>query len=174
MDSGSQDPVAAIEAALTVLRRHQHPGRGPHAGFGRGGGPAHRPAWGDGHSPWEQHAGPRDRLGGAARIRLLAALLHAGERRMGISELAEAIGVDQPRASRLVNESAERGLVARAADPVDARRSIVTLTDAGRALFERVRETSRSAVTDALAGFTEEETAQLAALLGRFAEGWPR
>ena len=93
---------------------------------------------------------------------------------MGISEIAEAISVDQPRASRLVNEAAEQGLVTRRADDRDARRSIVELTDAGRALLESARETRRSAVTDALAGFTPEETAQFAQLLERFVAAWPR
>jgi DNA-binding MarR family transcriptional regulator len=121
------------------------------------------------------HSGPHDRsLGGAARFRLLGALLTAEGRRMGISEIAEAISVDQPRASRLVNDSAERGLVTRRADERDARRSVVELTDAGRTLLESARATRRSAVTDAVSGFTSEETATFAELLGRFVAAWPR
>lgn len=110
---------------------------------------------------------------GAARLRLLDALRLAetSDRRMGISELAEVIGVDQPRASRLVNEAAERGLVTRRADEKDARRSVVTLTDAGRAMLTTTRENRRSAVSDALAGFTDEETTAFAALLTRFVAG---
>ncbi len=93
---------------------------------------------------------------------------------MGISEVAIAIGVDQPRASRLVNDAAERGLVVRAVDPRDARRSVITVTDAGRALLESARESRRTAVTEALAGFTPAETETLAALLTRFAAAWPQ
>ena len=178
MDVRSQDPVSQIESALSDLRRHQRPGRGPRGPFGHDG-TEHtgrgRPPWGDGPPPWG-HRGPghaHERMSGVARIRLLAALVAAGEARMGISEIATAIGVDQPRASRLVNEAAERGLVHRGVDPTDARRSVVTLTDAGRATIASARESSRTAVTTALADFTEEEAAQFAALLTRFVEAWP-
>ena len=93
---------------------------------------------------------------------------------MGISEIAEAIHVDQPRASRLVNEAAERGLVTRRADDRDARRSVVELSDAGRRLLESAHATRRSAVTTALSGFTPEEVSTFSALLARFVEAWPR
>jgi DNA-binding MarR family transcriptional regulator len=178
-ESQAPDPVAAIEAALVALRRDQQRGRLHRRGAGAEG----SAPWGDGASPWTRggphpdrsHHGPHDRsLGGAARFRMLDALLSAGDARMGISEIAEAISVDQPRASRLVNESAERGLVTRRADDRDARRSVVELTAAGRALLESARATRRTAVTDAIAGFTPDETATFAALLTRFVSAWPR
>jgi len=186
MDEESQagDAVHQIEQALIALRlqgrgpRHGHPGAGDH-----------RPPWGDGPPPWLQRpavapdgsgrvggARPHDRsLGGAARFRLLAVLLAAesSAARMGISEVADAVGVDQPRASRLVNEAAERGMVTRAVDERDARRSVITLTPAGRALLESAQANRRNAVTQALAGFTAAETATLAGLLTRFVAGLP-
>jgi DNA-binding MarR family transcriptional regulator len=48
-----------------------------------------------------------------------------------VSELGEAIGVDQPRAPRLVQQSVEMGLVQREADPDDARRTRIALTPVG-------------------------------------------
>jgi DNA-binding MarR family transcriptional regulator len=106
---------------------------------------------------------------------MLEALAAASaETRMGISEIAAAIGVDQPRASRLVNDAAERGLVDRAADPRDARRSVVTITEAGRTAIEGARSSRRTAVTEALAAFTDAERTQFADLLSRFAAAWPR
>ena len=117
------------------------------------------------------YRGPHDRsMGGAARFRLLAALRDRDG--LSVSEIAEIIGVDQPRASRLVNDSAERGLVTRRADDKDARRSVVELTQAGRTLLTTANESRRTAVKDAVADFTDEETAQLAALLARFVAGW--
>lgn len=189
MDSESQaDAVRRIEEALLLLR--PGPGRGHRHGPGTGGprgpwgnrtppwgdGP---PPWGDGPPPWAGGHGPgrghERSLGGAARFRLLEALAAASaDARMGISEVAAAIGVDQPRASRLVNDAAERGLVDRAVDPRDARRSIVTITEAGRATLDGARESRRSAVTDALAGFTDAEREHFAQLLSRFAAAWPR
>lgn len=109
-------------------------------------------------------------MGGAARFRLLGAL--RDRQGMSVSEIAEMIGVDQPRASRLVNDSAERGLVTRRADEKDARRSVVELTEAGRTLLATANATRRTAVAEAVANFTAEETAQFAALLTRFVAAW--
>lgn len=106
--------------------------------------------------------------------RLLHVLDAAGQRgqQLGISEVAEAIGVDQPRSSRLVAEAAARGYVIRGTDARDARRSDIRITEAGRSHLEHVQQRRRAAVEAALADFTVEETAQLARLLARFAESW--
>ncbi|MBN9239378.1 MAG: hypothetical protein BGO97_06790 [Micrococcales bacterium 70-64] len=111
-------------------------------------------------------------MGGAARFRLLAALRERDG--LSVSEIAALIGVDQPRASRLVNDSAERGLVTRRADERDARRSVVELTALGRSILSTTTESRRTAVADAMAGFSDEEAATFAALLGRFVESWTR
>jgi DNA-binding MarR family transcriptional regulator len=174
----SQDPVSAIEAAIIALRhfRPRGPGRAGHEGppWMRGG--PHRGAEQDGpgveHMPQVRgYRGPHDRtMGGAARFRLLAALRDKDG--LSVSEIADLIGVDQPRASRLVNESAERGLVTRRADERDARRSVVELTEQGRSILTKTNESRRTAVADAVAGFTPEETATFAALLTRFVADW--
>jgi DNA-binding MarR family transcriptional regulator len=108
---------------------------------------------------------------GAARFRLLERLLEGSA---SISELADAIGVDQPRASRLVSDAATRGLVERTPDPTDARRALVQLSASGREFLASMKDSRRSAVTSALDGFTEEETATFAALLSRFVQHWPK
>jgi DNA-binding MarR family transcriptional regulator len=143
---------------------HHHGGgpRGPGLGMG---GPSH------------EHRGRRDRsLGRAARFRMLDALEAAERdgRALTISMIGEAIGVDQPRASRLVQEASDAGLVRRTADPADARRSIIELTAAGKAQIVEVRSARRSAVEDALAGFTPDEAHTFAMLFNRFVGAWPR
>lgn len=149
-------------------------GRGPGFGPGFGGpwGPGSGAAWGPGAGA--RH--PREQaIAQAARFRMLDALARTGAADgMGISALAEAIGVDQPRASRLVAEATKRGEVARAVDPNDGRRSVVQLTAAGRSVLQEAHRGRRDAVTSALAGFTEEEAAQFAAYLTRFVDAWPR
>lgn len=169
MDSGSQDPVTAVEQAVVALR-HARPrgaGRGDGPPWMRGGGPMHT-----GEHPLRGR-GPHDRsMGGAARFRLLAALRERDG--LSVSEIAALIGVDQPRASRLVNDSAERGLVTRRADERDARRSVVELTAQGRSILSKTNESRRTAVADAMAGFTEDEAATFAALFARFVENWTR
>ncbi|MEP6481140.1 MAG: MarR family winged helix-turn-helix transcriptional regulator, partial [Rhodoglobus sp.] len=177
------DPLAAIEAALFVMRRGGGRGRGAGNGFGHTEG--HEPPpwagnhgrpWGEGGPPMRMRGRGHDHpFGGAARFRLLDLLMHADPAsRMGISEIADAIGVDQPRASRLVNEAVERGLVTRRADERDARRSVVELSAAGRTFLESAHATRRSAVTEGLDGFSVDEIATFASLLSRFVANLPR
>ena len=96
-----------------------------------------------GGPPWG--GGPR--LGGPARLRLLEAL-DAASAPLSVSEIGDAVGVDQPRASRLVQQAAQMGLVRREADPDDARRTRVALTDNGR--VDRARLPRRAAHGDRL------------------------
>ena len=161
------DPVSIIERALMTMRRDQQARR-----LQRGGGPG---GIGGRHG---RHGGPKhgihgpDRsLGGAARFRMLDAL-ESGART--VSELADATGVDQPRASRLVADAAERGLLRRGVDPQDARRAVIELTDAGRAHLTDAHRTRRAAVESALGGFSSDETARFAEFLDRFVAAWPR
>jgi len=196
------DPIEIIEAALVTMRRDQGRrrlqrradlaessgedqewrrgrgnGRGHGHGHGHGGAGPH--GWHGEQSaegPWHPHGHGGRRAAGlahAARFRLLDAL-EAAERPPSVSELAETIGVDQPRASRLVQAAVEAGHARREVDPSDARRSAIVLTASGRALLAAAHENRRSAVETALAGFTAGETAEFARLLSRFIAAWPR
>jgi DNA-binding MarR family transcriptional regulator len=175
------DPAETIAAALARLRGRRGP-RGPWEGGPEGmphwTGPhdrrAGRPGVHAGHGPhgmpsWGQHA----RFAGPARLRLLEAL-SAASGPLSISEIAEAIGVDQPRASRLVQLAVDRRLVRREADPDDARRTRIVLTDDGAKVVQGFRGDRREAVAQALAGFTEGERTDLARLLTKLADAWPR
>nr|WP_274636341.1 MarR family winged helix-turn-helix transcriptional regulator [Microbacterium bovistercoris] len=198
----SADPAELIAAALARLRGPRPPRRGPeqgdledesgdhpHHGHGPGGpfrggeggrhgrhaGPHSGHGMGfdphmHGGPPW---ASPRGRFAGPARLRLLEALA-AASTPLSVGEIAERIGVDQPRASRLVQQSVQFGLVRREADPDDARRTRIVITDQGTAILRGFRGYRRAAVEDALADFTPEERAQLAALLTKLADSWPR
>lgn len=100
--------------------------------------------------------------------------LAAASHPLTVGEIAEAIGVDQPRASRLVQQSVELELVRREADPEDARRTRIVLTDAGTALARGFRGERRGAVESALADFSADERADLARLLTKLAAAWPQ
>lgn len=108
-----------------------------------------------------------------ARLRLLD-VLAAAPTPLSVSEIADRIGVDQPRASRLVQASVDEGFVRREADPDDARRTLIALTDGGREIAERAREARVDAVREALDRFDSDERHQLADLLTRLADAWPR
>ncbi|WP_426322610.1 MarR family winged helix-turn-helix transcriptional regulator [Microbacterium sp. E-13] len=139
-------------------------GRGGRGGpWGRGGPPP-----GFGAPPW-LGAG---RIGGPARMRMLEALA-AASHPLSVGEIADAVGVDQPRASRLVQQAVELDLARREADPDDARRTRVALTDAGTRLVRGFRGERREAIDAALAAFTDEERADLARLLTKLADSWP-
>ncbi|MFB9640907.1 MarR family winged helix-turn-helix transcriptional regulator [Agromyces lapidis] len=185
-DPEASDPVAAVEAALVAMRRDA--GRRRLQRRGERGGPHH------GHGPHGDHHGHHDHaheheadaagrphrrgrggpgLAQAARFRLLDAL-EAAPQPPSVGQLAEAIGVDQPRASRLVQAAVEAGHARREIDPADARRSAIVLTAAGRRVLAGARDTRRGAVETALAGFSPEESAEFARLLTRFVAAWPR
>ncbi|MGX5695799.1 MarR family winged helix-turn-helix transcriptional regulator [Agromyces soli] len=197
----SGDVVARVEAALGALRGGPPPGfgRGRPRGFGPGSpGPgigqgfrpgsaradAARPAeehqhhgehahpgpHGD-HGDHGPHRGPGGR-GGHAAVRLLLALSHHGP--MSVNEIADHVGVDQPRASRLVRAAVEAGHIRREPDPNDARRSILVITEGGRAALAALMGRRRGAVERALADFSDAEREQFAALFTRFAEAWRR
>lgn len=89
-----------------------------------------------------------------------------------MSALGEAIGVDQPRASRLVQQGVQRGLLAREADPEDARRTRIALTDEGRRIARGMRGERREVLSKALESFTDEEKNELARLLSKLADNW--
>ncbi|WP_395245065.1 MarR family winged helix-turn-helix transcriptional regulator [Agromyces sp. MMS24-K17] len=122
-----------------------------------------------GHPGHGGHGGPPGR--GHAALRLLAALEAHGPK--SVSDVAGLIGVDQPRASRLVQAAVEAGFVRREADPSDARRSILIITEAGRTAVSATIGRRRAAIETALAGFTPAERAEFSRLLARFAAAWP-
>jgi DNA-binding MarR family transcriptional regulator len=93
---------------------------------------------------------------------------------MTVNGVVEALGVDQPRASRLVAGVVDAGLVRRGADPGDGRRSVLTLTARGRRVLAEGHRTRRAAVEAALAGWPAEDRETFARLLGAYVAGWER
>jgi DNA-binding MarR family transcriptional regulator len=89
-----------------------------------------------------------------------------------VSTIATALGVDQPRASRLVARAVEAGLVTRTADQLDARRTLLTLTRAGTQHAEAVHHFRRALFAEALAGWSPRQTATFARLLTRFVNSY--
>ncbi len=105
-------------------------------------------------------------------MRMLEALAAAAHP-LSVSEVGEAIGVDQPRASRLIQQAVELGLTRREADPDDARRTRIALTDEGARIVRGFRGQRREHLAQALAEFTPAERADLARLLTKLAASWP-
>lgn len=178
MTASERDPVEDIVRALSRLR-----GKWPSRGVDSSGGrprsrlqSLHKSLY-DGfvahhESAREFLASPRG-MDGSAQMRMLEALA-AAQASLSVSELGTVIGVDQPRASRLVQQGVERGLVRREADPRDARRTRIALTAEGRRIARGVRGERREALAQALTTFSDAERAELARLLSKLADNWDR
>lgn len=148
-----REPEDVVERALVRIRRDQQ-ARRLHRTTANGESVAASPA-------------------SAARFRYLDALEDA-ENGMAISEIGESIGVDRPRASRLTTELLDDGLIERRPNPDDSRYALIRLTAQGKALVRDMHSTRQAAVTEALSGFTPEESRVFADLLERFVTAWPR
>ena len=89
--------------------------------------------------------------------------------RLRLSDLAAALYVSMPTASRQVKQLEAAGLVRRAGDPADGRASLLELTPKGRRALERLRAARRRALAEILSSWDGDERAQLAVLLRRLA-----
>jgi DNA-binding MarR family transcriptional regulator len=72
---------------------------------------------------------------GSGRVK---ALMWLAEGPLSLGGVAEAVGVDAPYATLIVDTLEERGLVERRADPADRRRKLVTLTPQGKEAVARL------------------------------------
>jgi DNA-binding MarR family transcriptional regulator len=73
---------------------------------------------------------------GSGRVK---SLMWLTEGPLSLSGLAEAVGVDAPYATLIVDSLEERGLVERQPDSDDRRRKLVSLTPAGKEAVARVQ-----------------------------------
>jgi DNA-binding MarR family transcriptional regulator len=72
---------------------------------------------------------------GSGRVK---SLLWLAEGPLTLSGLAEAVGVDAPYTTLIVDSLEQRGLVERQPDPEDRRRKLVSLTPLGKEAVARV------------------------------------
>lgn len=84
------------------------------------------------------------------------------------SDLAAALRISRPTATKQLNRLAAAGFVERIPDPSDRRASIVRLTARGAEVHSRLVAQGVVMVTDALIGWSESETKTFAAQLARF------
>jgi DNA-binding MarR family transcriptional regulator len=108
-----------------------------------------------------------------ADLDILAALegcaTHSGEATVGF--IAERLSVDPSRASRIVADAVDKGIVRRVASQSDARRIGLELTETGRAHAQAIRRYKWKVFADALGQWPEEDLVTFARLFQRF-NGW--
>lgn len=90
----------------------------------------------------------------------------AGE--VTVGSLAEHLGVDQSRASRMVQGAVHAGYVTRVACQADGRSSRIELTEDARDLAKRAREVRLKYLARILADWPNGECRELARLLTAF------
>lgn len=138
----SKDDVAVLETALTRLIRR-----------------ALLPTTGD---------ATRAAAGVSLDRALYTALIRISEHApIRLSALADLVGLDISTLSRHVARLEHDGFVARTPDPGDGRASLLTVTDAGRGVLERVRDTRRTHLQQRLASWDDDDVRHLAHLLDR-------
>ena len=105
-----------------------------------------------------------------ADLDILAALegcsAHSGEATVGF--IAERLNVDPSRASRIVADAVDKGIIRRVASQADARRIGLELTEAGRSHAQAIRRYKWKVFADALGQWPEDDLVTFARLFQRF------
>ena len=96
------------------------------------------------------------------------ATLHDGEP-LTVSRLAKEVLSKQPTVTKLVQRMAEQGLVLLSADADDQRRTLVSITAAGRRLVRPLVSKARAHETAMLSSLATSEKTALKRLLGKIA-----
>ncbi|SRR5579859_207728 len=81
--------------------------------------------------------------------------------------LARFAKIEQSSMAQMLNRMERDGLIRRVPDPSDGRSSLISLTDAALARMPEACEVLFQGNRDALAGFSDQEAAQLVDLLNR-------
>jgi MarR family transcriptional regulator for hemolysin len=84
-------------------------------------------------------------------------------------ELAEAVGIKEATLTHHLNAMDAAGLITRRRDSINRRIHIVELTEAGEAMFLRLRGAAVTFDRRLRRGLTDDQIVDLAALLGRLA-----
>ena len=99
------------------------------------------------------------------------ALLRLAEARRGLvqRELAEALAVEGPTLTRLLDRMEADGLVRRTPSATDRREKCIVLVAAARPLLKKMRVVARKLHAEVLEPFNEEELGRTTATLARLA-----
>jgi DNA-binding MarR family transcriptional regulator len=96
-----------------------------------------------------------------------------GDGEVTVGLVAERLGLDPSRASRLVAEAVDHGLLQRLPSDRDGRRIRLELTTEGEQVFARVQAVRRAYVAERMADWSPHECRTFARLLHRFTTPTP-
>jgi MarR family transcriptional regulator, temperature-dependent positive regulator of motility len=86
--------------------------------------------------------------------------------------LAAAVALDTSTMADMCRRTERRGLIRRAQSPIDARRKLLSLTEAGAAVLAEAERRARVLDDALLAEIPPQERASIAELLNRLASRW--
>jgi DNA-binding MarR family transcriptional regulator len=122
---------------------------------------------------WAASFGRRSTLD-YAEMKLLDAVRSATDpdtRGATVGEIAQRLGIDPSRASRMVASAVKRGTLQRRASQSDGRKVILEVTARGAQLQAKGSDLTRARITLALAGWSRGDRDEFARLFARFAKG---
>ncbi len=143
-------PLEQLSAALAELRHDRHGLYGP---------------------PLRAHLLARLPISLTARqYRLLRSVQIASPHGLTLTNIAELMLCDRARASRLVDDLQNLGLLQRTPDPADRRRRLTTTTTSGNTLLAATDSMRNQALADLVNTWPDNDITTLAALLARLNE----
>jgi DNA-binding MarR family transcriptional regulator len=102
-----------------------------------------------------------------ARLTVLRTLYFAPERQLALNEISKASGLSPAMVTHLVEGLSRGGLIKRIGSPDDRRVRIAQLTSKGEEAFHTVLPVISKRMTEACAGFSQDEKETLLRLLHR-------
>ncbi len=120
-----------------------------------------------------QRLGRQINLGNIAVADALQDLAEAGAPEPTIGQMADRLGIDPSRASRMTAGAIRAGFVKRIASQSDGRRSHLELTSEGLKSLEITRRFRTSFFAHLMSGWSARDCAEFAKLLIRFTESLP-
>jgi DNA-binding MarR family transcriptional regulator len=103
----------------------------------------------------------------SADFAILATLVRLADEIVSQRRLASELGLSAVTVSLRIDRLVRRGLVERRPDPDDGRGAVISITDAGRGLFEACAPEHLANARSMLAGLAEDERETLGRLLGK-------
>lgn len=89
---------------------------------------------------------------------------------VSVGDVADRLGIDPSRASRIVTAAITAGYLQRIASQSDGRRTCLTITAAGQEIIEHAHRSRRALIDQLLHDWSASDRAELARLLTRLTE----
>ncbi|WP_137842968.1 MarR family transcriptional regulator [Microbacterium sp. 2FI] len=125
------------------------------------------------HEVFDEIKGDFDETLTQAEYDVLLTVTRGADQTARLRDVTANMLISQPSVSRLVDRMAQRGLIAKCADPDDGRGALVRATDEGASLFRKVATLHGRAIAERMSSLTDAELAQLRDLTAKLRKKQP-